>query len=193
MCYHIKKAAMRNLLMPLLLFIFISNLQAQYGDYGILGKDAPEFRFSKWIDENGKKTEVQLADYQGKVVYILAFQSWCPGCHSFGFPSLQYLQEKYKERDDIIFLSIQTVFEGAHTNNHGKLRKTQKKYDLPIPFGHDDGKEADLNYSSFMKDYRSGGTPWVVIIDKSGKVVFNDFNLEVKDAIKTLKPLLEEI
>ncbi|AMS41435.1 hypothetical protein N7E70_011930 [Aminobacter sp. NyZ550] len=29
-----------------------------------------------------------------------------------------------------------------------------------------------------MQDYRTGGTPWFIIIDPAGKVVFNDFHLD---------------
>jgi len=34
---------------------------------------------------------------------------------------------------------IQTVFEGFETNSYEAMLETQSKYDLGIPFGHDDG------------------------------------------------------
>jgi hypothetical protein len=29
-----------------------------------------------------------------------------------------------------------------------------------------------------MEDYRSGGTPWFIVIDPKGEVIFNDFRLD---------------
>lgn len=40
--------------------------------------------------------------------------------------------------------------------------------------GHDSpSHESDRPY--IMKAYRTGGTPWTVIIDKQGRIRFNDF------------------
>jgi hypothetical protein len=39
-------------------------------------------------------------------------------------------------------------------------------------------------------DPRIGGTPWVIIIGKDGKVVFNDFHVDPQKAISTLKNLI---
>ena len=109
--------------------------------YGILGQVAPELEINQWINEEGKMRQpLKLKDFEGKMVYIFAFQSWCAGCHIIGFPTLQKVQSQYQENRDIQFLVIQTTFEGAKTNTFDKLATTQNKYDLEIPFGHDDGK-----------------------------------------------------
>jgi hypothetical protein len=43
-----------------------------------------------------------------------------------------------------------------------------------------------------MADYRSGGTPWVVILDKSGTVVFNDFHIRFPYAVNLINDLISE-
>lgn len=175
-------------LILLFAFLFAGNLIAQpLGKYGIKGEQAPPFEVSKWIDGNGDDTEIKLSDYEGKVVYIMNFQSWCPGCHSIGFPMLKYLKNKFDGNENVVFLSIQTVFEGQRTNTFSKLRKTQKDYDLDIPFGHDDGSNTGNRYSNVLDNYKTGGTPWHIIIDKDGKVVFNDFEIEASEAVRLIK------
>lgn len=54
--------------------------------YGILGQRAPEWDVRQWFNLPDGKDTVDLGDYKGKVVYLYCFQSWCPGCHSSGFP-----------------------------------------------------------------------------------------------------------
>lgn len=75
--------------------------------------------------------------------------------------------------------------EGSHANTFDKLRENQKKYDLPIPFGHD-VPEPGRSAPSFMEDYHSGGRPWFTVIDAQGHVGFADFHLDVEQLLATL-------
>ena len=38
-----------------------------------------------------------------------------------------------------------------------------------------------------MRDYRTGGTPWMILIDPQRRVVFNDFGIDVEKAIAFLR------
>ncbi len=157
--------------------------------YGVLGQQAPKWEVDEWIDEYGNKTTpIEIDDYKGKIIYLLAFQSWCPGCHSRGFPTLKKVKEHFQENEDVVFFSVQTVFEGHHTNTFDKLRKTQLDYNLKIPFGHDNGN-AYSRYPNLMRNYKTGGTPWVIIINKEGKVVFNNFHIDANQAIKVIEQI----
>ena len=61
------------------------------------------------------------------------------------------------------------------------------QYGINIPFGHEpDDDGASRNTSSTMNSFRSGGTPWFILIDQDGMVVFNDFHLDVGKAIDYL-------
>jgi len=90
--------------------------------------------------------------------------------------------------DKVVFLAIQTVFEGHHTNTYEKMVETQKKYNLKIPFGHDAGNDGKSR-SNIMKNYQTGGTPWFIFIDQNDNVVFADFNINVEAAIEVLKSI----
>ncbi len=50
-------------------------------------------------------------------------------------------------------------------------------------FGHD---PAHRRYPTVMEDYRTGGTPWFIVIEPSGQVAFNSFELDVDAFLSAL-------
>ena len=98
----------------------------------------------------------------------------------------------FKGNEMVQFMAIQTVFEGFQVNTQNKVRKNQLKYNLKIPMAHAAGNPNSQRVSEIMQKYRSGGTPWKVIIDPSGKVVYNDFHIDVDQAVSLIKALLRE-
>ena len=150
---------------------------------------APEFDVHHWIDAKGNKiNQIRLSDFKGKFKILYCFQSWCPGCHSKGLPDLKKMVDALKDNDNIAFLAIQTVFEGFESNTYEKMVDTQKQYKLEIPFGHDAGDD-DKSRSKIMANYKTGGTPWFIFIDKHDNVVFSGFHLNPDAAIEFLKTL----
>jgi len=150
---------------------------------------AKEFNVRHWIDADGKETDqIKLADFEGKFKVVYCFQSWCPGCHSKGLPDLKKMVTALQENDKVVFLAVQTVFEGYEANTYEKIIETQKQYELKIPFGHDAGDDGKSR-SHIMTNYRTGGTPWFVFIDQNNNVVFADFHINVDGAIEFLKKL----
>ena len=153
---------------------------------GIVGQQAPKWETSKWIGLPTGKKSFDINDVKGKVTYLYFFQSWCPGCHQRGFPTLKALEKKFRDKKDVQFVAIQTTFEGHRTNTPDKLEVMSKRYDLKIPFGQSKGNSGT---PKIMRQYRSGGTPWVVVIDKQGKVVFNDFHIDRDVAANAIEQL----
>ena len=156
---------------------------------GILGKPAPKWAVDQWLNlPKGKKT-LDIRDFRGKVLYLFCFQSWCPGCHSSGFPTLQKVMSRFKDKDDVAFVAIQTVFEGFASNTFEQAKQVARKCKLTIPVGQsgERGKRSEV-----MARYRSGGTPWVVIIDRDGVVRYNDFHVNVDRAEKLIRTALEK-
>ncbi|MEZ5872815.1 MAG: TlpA family protein disulfide reductase [Nitratireductor sp.] len=154
--------------------------------FGGLHTKAPELRVADWIDASGAPMNkpVRLADLGDGYKIIYAFQHWCPGCHSRGFPTLKYLYENLKDKG-FSFAVIQTVFEGGNVNTFDKLAVNQEQYCLKIPFGHDTPPDGE-RYPTFMEDYRSAGTPWFTVIDPTGTVVYADFRLDAARFLKAL-------
>lgn len=89
-------------------------------------------------------------------------------------------------------MGIQTVFEGYRINTKDKLRKNQLKYDLKIPMAHAAGNPQTHTIPEIMRNYRSGGTPWTVIIDPYARVVFNDFHIDANLAAELIKGILSK-
>ena len=150
---------------------------------GIQGQSAPDIDLDYWIDKDGQRTQYSVADQKGKWVFLKCFQNWCPGCHSSGFPSLKKFSDAFAGHPDVSIVGIQTVFEGYRSNTQDAVRKLQLRYELPIPMGHDPGNPDTHERPQTMRKYRTGGTPWIIVIDPSQTVVFNDFHIQVDNLI----------
>ncbi len=159
---------------------------------GILGQQAPDLELDNWIDGNGRYIPpIRFSELRGKVIYLYFFQDWCPGCHSSGFPMIKRLYDELGNDPNVVILAVQTTFEGRYTNTYEKLRKNQLEYEIPVPMAHDAGTR-EKRLPRTMALYRSGGTPWKVIINKQGKVVFNGFHVDPDKAIKAIRTLAKQ-
>lgn len=176
----------KTLFLIFLLAIIAIPAEGQRRVYGLNGKPAPTWEVDSWINLPEGKTTVDIADYKGKVVYLYCFQSWCPGCHSRGFPTLQTLTKRYQGDDAVVFVAVQTVFEGFSSNTPERAKECAEKFSLTIPVGHSGTKG---EYSKLMRAYRTGGTPWTIIIDREGIVRYNDFHIEPKRAVRLINEL----
>lgn len=156
------------------------------GDYGIVGRSAPDLEIDYWIDRNGEPTGFDLAATRGSWVFLKCWQDWCPGCHSHGFPALKRIADAFLDHPHVTVVGIQTTFEGFGTNTRDKVRKIQLQYELPISMGHDAGDPDGDHRPSTMRNYRTGGTPWMILIDPRGVVVFNDFSIDAERLIDFL-------
>ena len=158
---------------------------------GIVGSLAPSWADSKWYNVPSGVRKIDVPEYHGKVVYLFFFQSWCPGCHRHGFPTMRKVRDELDGARDVAFVAIQTVFEGHGANTAERGLDDLESFGLDIPFGHAPGSDGEGS-PSIMRAYRSGGTPWTVIIDKSGVVRFDGFRIEPERALAFVKRLRAE-
>ena len=95
----------------------------------------------------------------------------------------------YADDQEVAVVTIQTTFEGFGINSAQALHEIAAEYDLTIPIGHNgwEGKPSPLMYS-----YETRGTPWLVIIDKSGMIRFSNFYLKPAQSRKLIEELKEE-
>jgi len=150
-------------------------------NYGLNGGPAPELRVDEWLDSNDLPR--RIADIEAPVIYLYAFQSWCPGCHSHGFPTMAAVKAHYEstgQSDKVAFVAIQTVFEGHETNTAEAGLESIKKHDLEgIALGHDSGHPPKT-----MADYRTGGTPWTVLIGPDRNIIGEGFQADPQKIIE---------
>ncbi len=170
-------AAITSLILP-------GTTMAQSHNYGILGQKAPELTLNYWIDQDGNPGSFSVDGSRGKWMLLKCFQDWCPGCHSSGFPALKKFSDAFWDNPKVAIAGIQTVFEGFSSNTLEDVRRLQLKYDLPITMGHDPGDPDGDHRPQTMNKYRTGGTPWIIVADPTGTVVFNDFHVNVDKLIE---------
>ena len=158
---------------------------------GLKGELAPELEVDYWIDPDGNPGSFSVKEMEGKWVFLKFFQNGCPGCHSRGFPTLQAFTERFNDHPDVAIAAIQTAFENFTFNSAAAVRDLQLRYKLPIMMGHDSGeKEADSRPST-MRNYRSGGTPWLVLISPDGLVHYNYYHVESERIIAYVEARLQ--
>ncbi|PCJ19534.1 MAG: thiol-disulfide isomerase [Candidatus Cloacimonadota bacterium] len=173
--------------LSILLFLFQFHLQAQAGFL------APELRVSKWFDKDCKASKFSINENKGKYIVLFNWQSWCPGCHSSGLPTFSKLSHHFRKSKKIAFATIQTVFEGHSRNSEDEVCTTMKKYGIKTVAGHDPGIR-ETNYSStVLVDFHTRGTPWFVIINPEGIVVFNDFHIDANKITQILEKELKKM
>lgn len=169
------------------ILITACSAQSQHQRGGILNQTAPAITVDEWVSLPPGSTAPTPESLKGKIIYLYCFQSWCPGCHSSGFPTLQKVSNHFKDDDEVQCITIQTVFEGFHTNTPQKALKMAKDYKLTdIPVGHSGSKG---KRSSIMYGFKTRGTPWTIIIDKNGVVKYNSFHIKADAAIMMIDKL----
>ncbi|MEZ5341423.1 MAG: hypothetical protein R2706_08240 [Acidimicrobiales bacterium] len=73
----------------------------------------PDFRFNTWLANVEQATGLSIDDVVEPVIDLYNFQSWCPGCHSHGFPTMKAVKDHFAstgQADQVKFIAVQTVF-----------------------------------------------------------------------------------
>ena len=132
---------------------------------------APEWKVSEWINGDPGK----LANHRGKIVLIDFFQLWCPGCNDFSIPLFQEWEQKFGVRDDVLVVSIHTVFEGHEDQTPERLREFVAEKGITHPVGIDAYAVPGAVVPVTMDRFETGGTPHIAIVDKEGRLRFSHF------------------
>ena len=78
---------------------------------------------------------------------------------------------------------------GPEQNTVEAARDSLTRHGLDdIALGHDSGHPPTI-----MADYRTGGTPWTVLIDPDRRVLANEFQIDANAAIEGITRLLGQL
>lgn len=145
----------------------------------LLGNDAPGLTVSEWV--NGDP--VTLESLEGKVVLVDFFQIICPGCKR-AKPLIEAMQKAYGDQG-LAVVGVAVAFEEEAHQQPEQIRSYVETtgYDWPV------GIDQDLKAT--FADFRAQGSPWTVLIDRSGTVRYASFFNE-DDIADRIEDLLEE-
>jgi thiol-disulfide isomerase/thioredoxin len=108
---------------------------------------------------------LDLRPYQGKVVYLDFWASWCTPCRR-SFPWLDSVAQQYKQRDLVVI--------GVNVDHdRGLAEKFLKDTPVLFPIVYDPQGEV-------ASEFQVMGMPSAVLIDRSGKVRFQHIGFSDK-------------
>ncbi len=127
----------------------------------IAGELAPDFVATTMDGE-----QVTLADFQGKVVLLNIWATWCPPCRE-EMPSMQRLAERLEGTDfEIVAVSVDAATPGGigwGGNIGGDVPAFRDEFGLTFPILHDpSGETADT--------YQATGLPESFLIGRDGLI-----------------------
>ena len=108
-------------------------------------------------------------------------------------PLFNRWHERYGQRDDVLVVSIHTVFEGHDYQSPERLREFVETWGIEHPVGIDTYAAEGGEVPETMRRYRTGGTPHVVIVDKWGRQRFRHLGGFDEQAVEAfIDELLDE-
>ncbi len=123
-----------------------------------------------WLNTSKPLT---LAELEGRVVVIHAFQMLCPGCVIHGVPQASEIYKLYPQQD-VQVIGLHTVFEHHEVMTQKALAAFAHEYRIPFPIAID--RPSDTGpIPHTMASYQMQGTPTLIIIDKEGYVRLQHF------------------
>jgi cytochrome c biogenesis protein CcmG/thiol:disulfide interchange protein DsbE len=131
---------------------------------------APEFKLDAIKNASQK---VALSQWQGKVVYVDFWASWCGPCKR-SFPKLEALRAKYKDKGfEVIAINMDENLEDAN----GFL----SQFSVSFPIVRDAS-------GAVAEQYKVKGMPSGYVIDQSGRVnyIAEGFDAEDEKAIEDI-------
>lgn len=123
----------------------------------MVGQTLPKLSV-QWLD---KKPETE-----GKPMIVEFWATWCPPCRS-SIPHLNEIYAKYKDK------GLQIV--GITDEDRAKIKKFEKE----VPIEYAVGLDANGKYA---KPFGIQGIPHAVLVDKTGKVVWEGHPMSLKES-----------
>jgi thiol-disulfide isomerase/thioredoxin len=120
--------------------------------------------------------KLQLSDYQGKVVYIDFWASWCIPCRK-SFPWMNEMQQKYGK--DLVVIGVNVDQERSLADQF--IKETSPQFKIIF-----DTK------GELATEYQVAAMPSSFILDKKGKVVFKHLGFHTKK-ISTYEAELQQL
>ncbi len=144
----------------------------------MLSQAAPSFAL---LDLDGK--EVSASSLKGKVVVVDFWATWCGPCKA-SFPGMQKMVSKYKEKDDVKFIFVDTWERVENKEKNAADFIASNKYSFHVLMDND---------NKVVEDFKVEGIPTKFVIDKDGLIRFKSVGFDGSDdkLVKELTAMIE--
>ncbi|MDT8439967.1 MAG: TlpA family protein disulfide reductase [Wenzhouxiangellaceae bacterium] len=133
-------------------------------------KPPPAWQVTDWLNAD---RPLELAEFQGRVVLVHAFQMLCPGCAQHAVPQAERVHRALAGKD-LIVIGLHTVFEHHQAMGTEALRAFLHEYRVTHPIGIDQ-PVPDQRIPATMQRWNLQGTPSMILLDRAGRVRLNRF------------------
>jgi cytochrome c biogenesis protein CcmG, thiol:disulfide interchange protein DsbE len=145
-----KKILLWGGLLLLLVVLGVGLYRSQQGQVGV-GEPAPDFELQSFSGET-----YRIADYQGNVVVVNFWASWCESCKPEA-RDLEAAYQSYRARGDVLFLGVDYV------DTEPEALEYLEEFQITYPNG------PDLR-TEISQAFRIRGVPETFVIDKNGQI-----------------------
>ncbi len=157
-----RKIFFKSFVIPFLILFLIINCTRSYAQL-LVGSHAPDIKVTNWINNKSKQTELT-----GKFIVIDFWATWCAPCLA-AQPNMNKLRNEFKDREDLIFLSISDEPED-------KIQKLLKRF----PF---DSFVVTDTTGSTQDSFKIKSLPTTFLINAKGDVFWegvpSDLNVQI--------------
>lgn len=171
----------------------IAYLQSAFATGTLVGNKAPELHF-QWISNGKEKT---LDDFKGKVVMLDFWATKCGPCVK-SFPEMAKLQEYYRN-SNVAIIGVTSVQGYFVDTPNGKVVNTENdpKKEMSLMPTYMKGMGINWRIAFTEEDvmnveYGVLAIPHITLIDKEGKVRYNNITGTNEEKIKLIDSLLNE-
>lgn len=126
----------------------------------LFGHNAPEFHLQ---DLNGKVVNLTTLTKQTPVLLVF-WSSHCPVCHML-IPQFKNIDKQYSGKIQLLAINV-------GIEKHEQVRKYIAQNKITYTVLSQDDKKLKIS-----KDYRLIATPTIILVNKSGKILFNGHRL----------------
>jgi len=145
-----KKVLLWGGLLLLLVILGVGLYRSQQGQVGV-GQAAPDFELQSFSGET-----YRLSDYQGSVIVINFWASWCESCKPEA-RDLEAAYQYYKPRGDVLFLGVDYV------DTEPEALAYLEEFQITYPNG------PDLR-TEISQAFRIRGVPETFIVNQNGEI-----------------------